>query len=131
MATDTTSSASLVSTVLRRPGTLLLGVVLADTAAYNVSNQGGSAVALLVYLLTMFLLYRVWRGANLVPWLLLAVITAYEAYCVRLVVLAEAAVEHRTWVTAHLIAIATTVLVLASPPVRRLIGPVRGLRSNE
>jgi hypothetical protein len=130
MATDT-PLASLIWMVLRRPGTLLLAVVFADSFAYFVSGAGTSPVAMLVYLLQMFLLYRIWRGANMVPWLLLMVIAGYEAYCVRLVMDAGAAVTHRPWVAAHLIAIGTTVSVLISGPVRGRVGPLRGLRAVE
>ncbi|GAA3385628.1 hypothetical protein [Cryptosporangium minutisporangium] len=125
MTTDSASASTLLA-VLRRPGTLLLCVLLADTYAYFISNAGDSPVGLLVYLLQMFLLYRIWRGANLVPWLLLLVISGYEAFCVRQVLDAGVAADHRSWVTAHVVAIATTVFVLISPSVRGRLAPVRG-----
>lgn len=112
--------------VLRRRGTLLLGVLVVDTYAFFVSDAGDSPVGLLTYLLQAFLLYRIWRGANLVPWLLLLTIAAYEAYNVKLVIDAGAAVGHRTWVFAHVGAVLTTVLVLISAPVRRGLGAIRG-----
>ena len=130
MTTDTTSTSRL-SAVLRRPGTLLLFVVVADTVAYYVSDASDSAVGLMCYLLQMFLLYRIWRGANLVPALLLLILSSYEAYAVKQVLDAGVAADHRGWVTVHVVAIATTVFVLISPPVRRRIGPLRGLRSAE
>ncbi|SHN35311.1 hypothetical protein [Cryptosporangium aurantiacum] len=114
--------------LLQRPGTLLLFVLLADTYAYFVSDAGSSAVGLLVYLLQAFLLYRVWRGANLVPVMLLLVIAGYEAYCVKQVVDAGIGGDHRTWVLAHVFAIMVTVAVLFSAPVRQRRAPLRGVR---
>jgi|UPI0004B759D5 hypothetical protein len=120
-----------MGTVLRRPGTLLLGVLVVDTYAYYVSDAGDSPVGLLTYLLQAFLLYRLWRGANAVPWLLLLAITAYEAFCVKQVIDAGVAADHRDWVAAHVIAVATTVTVLISAPVRGKLGPLRGIRGVE
>ena len=112
--------------VLRRTGTLLLIVLVVDTLAFYVSDAGSSPVGLITYLLQAFLLYRVWRGANVVPVLLLLVIAASEAYCVKQVIDAGAAVDHRAWVASHVLAIGTTVAVLFSAPVRRALGPLRG-----
>ncbi|MFG1928028.1 hypothetical protein [Cryptosporangium sp. NPDC048952] len=120
-----------IRAVLQRPGTLLLLVLVANTYAYFVSHGGDSAVGLLTYLLQAFLLYRIWRGANLVPALLLLAIAAYEAYCVKQVFDAGAAAGHRGWVTAHVLAVAVTVTVLISAPVRRRMGPLRGIRKTE
>jgi len=117
--------------VLRRPGTLLLLVLVADTYAFFVSDAGESPVGMLVYLLQAFLLYRVWRGANMVPLILLLVIAAYEAYCVKQVIDAGAAVDHRAWVTAHVLAVAVTFAILLSSAVRRRLSPLRGLRAIE
>lgn len=130
MTTDTTST-SRISAILGRPGTLLLLVVLADTAAYYVSDADDSVVALVRYLLQMFLLYRIWRGATVVPAILLVVLSGYEAYCVKQVFDAGLAADHRGWVTVHVLAVATTVFVVVSGPVRGRIGPLRGLRSVE
>jgi hypothetical protein len=121
----TTTSTSPLS-VLRRPGTLLLVVLVADTFAFYVSDAGESPVGLLLHLLQAFLLYRIWRGANLVPWLLLILIAGYRAYYVKQVIEAGGAADHRALVVAHLLAAATTVAVLVSAPVRRRLGPLRG-----
>ncbi|MFI5957793.1 hypothetical protein [Cryptosporangium sp. NPDC051539] len=117
--------------VLRRPGTLLLLIVLADSLAFYVSDTHKSVVALVCYLLQMFLVYRIWRGANVVPALLLTIISIYEAYCVKQVLDAGVATDHRIWITVHVLAIVTTVCVLISGPVRGRIGPLRGVRSVE
>lgn len=120
-----------IRSVLRRPGTLLLAVLVVDTYAYFVSDAGDSPVGLLTYLLQAFLLYRIWRGANLVPWLLLLTITGYEAFCVKQVIDAGVAADHRGWVTAHVLAVAMTAIVLISAPVRARLGPLRGIRPVE
>jgi hypothetical protein len=126
----TTTSLSAFS-VLRRRGTLLLAVLVVDTYAFFVSDAGDSPVGLLTYLLQAFLLYRIWRGANFVPWMLLLTIAAYEAYCVKLVVDVGAAADHRSWAVAHISAVALTAAVLISAPVRRGLGPLRGTRPME
>jgi hypothetical protein len=112
--------------LLRRPGTQLLAVVVANTVAYLVSQSGGSAMAIMTYLLQMLLLYRVWRGANLIPWLLLMAITIYEAYCVYTVLDNGAAATHPLWFSSHASAVGVTVLVLIGPDVRRRLGALRG-----
>ncbi|TQS46476.1 hypothetical protein [Cryptosporangium phraense] len=117
--------------VLRRPGTLLLLIVGADSLAYYASDTRDSVVALVCYLLQMFLVYRIWRGANLVPVVLLVSISGYEAYCVKQVLDAGTAPDHPLWVFVHCLAIMTTVFVLISGPVRGRIGPLRGTRSVE
>jgi hypothetical protein len=126
-----TTTWPLPLSVLRRTGTLLLLVLVVDTLAFYVSDAGDSPVGLLTYLLQAFLLYRVWHGANVVPLLLLFVIAAYEAYCVKQVIDAGVAAGHRDWVAAHVLAVGTTVAVLISAPVRRNLGPLRGTQRGE
>ena len=116
----------LLWTLLRRPGTQLLAVVLADSFAYAVSHTGSSSVAVMTYLLQMMLVYRVWRGSNMVPWLLLILLTIYEGSCVYIAVSKGATASHSTWVISHALAVFVTALVLVSPGVRRRLSPLRG-----
>lgn len=104
----------------------MLAVVLADSFAYAVSHTGSSSVAVMTYLLQMMLVYRVWRGSNMVPWLLLILLTIYEGSCVYIAVSKGATASHSTWVISHALAVFVTALVLVSPGVRRRLSPLRG-----
>jgi hypothetical protein len=114
--------------LLKRPGTHLLAVVFADTAAYVVAHAGTSAMAVMTYMLQMLLLYRVWRGANMIPWMLLMAVSLYEGYVVYQVIAQGAAGTAQTWTAWHLLAVGLTFLVLVSPGVRGRLQALRGIR---
>jgi hypothetical protein len=124
-------STPLLWTLFRRPGTQLLAVILADSVAFGFANTSKSSVAVMTYLLQMLLVYRVWRGENMVPWLLLFLITIYEGFCVYVAASKGAMASYQTWVVTHAIAVLVTVLVLVSPGVRRRLSPLRGPRAVE
>lgn len=104
----------------------MLAVVLADSLAYATSHTGTSSVAVMTYLLQMMLVFRVWQGSNMVPWLLLILLTIYEGSCVYLAASKGATASHPTWVLSHALAVFVTGLALASPGVRRRLSPLRG-----
>jgi hypothetical protein len=118
-----------LKTLLRRPGTQLLAIVIADTGAFVLSHAGNSTLTVLAYFLQMLLVYRVWQGSNMVTWLLLALMSVYEAMCVYVVVSKGAAWYAPQWVAAHSIAVVVTGLVLFSPDVRERLVPLRGPKS--
>lgn len=126
-----TMSTPLLWMLLRRPGTQLLAVILADSIAFGLANTSKSSVAVMTYFLQMLLVYRVWRGANMVPWLLLFLVTIYEGFCVYVAASKGAMANYQTWVITHAVAVIVTALVLVSPGVRRRLSPLRGPRAAE